>query len=208
MVRGIDVFASFNKNQICENAVMEAKNAACDIQNSIIEQKQMLAKSAQQHQEVCDLADTAEIYGILSKVIDYDVKIDTVKSAESHTRKLRRVRHGLDLIRELFQTSCLQSTLFSTDLYALSNTGVEVMVSVSNEEVLRIGQSPTAASWINRNLAAFNLVRLASMFIVKRSDRYKQNVEHLLVVFFKRLKDSVTPPKMCRSGNMSGSVTS
>ncbi|GKE27701.1 hypothetical protein Tco_1443085, partial [Tanacetum coccineum] len=89
------------------------------------------------------------------------------------------------------------------DLYALSNTGVEVMVSVSNEEVLRIGQSPAAASWINRNLAAFNLVRLASMFIVKRSDRYKQNVEHLLVVFFKRLKDSlVVVPLMCCAADM------
>ncbi|GJR53990.1 hypothetical protein Tco_1404511 [Tanacetum coccineum] len=51
--------------------------------NSIIEQKQMLAKSAQQHQEVCDLADAAEIYGTLSKVIDCDVKTYIVKSAES-----------------------------------------------------------------------------------------------------------------------------
>ncbi|GJU35639.1 glycolipid transfer protein domain-containing protein [Tanacetum coccineum] len=105
----------------------------------------MLAKSAQQHQEVpvfffssnssnyitllgtivCDLADTAEIYGILSKVIDCDVKTDTVKSAESHTRKLRRVRHGLDLIRELFQTSCRQRLnnlkgCFSADIYEVS----------------------------------------------------------------------------------------
>ncbi|PWA93992.1 ATP binding microtubule motor family protein [Artemisia annua] len=36
---------------IFENAVMEAKNATCDIQNSITEQKQMLALSAQQHEE-------------------------------------------------------------------------------------------------------------------------------------------------------------
>ncbi|GJS30819.1 ACD11 homolog protein-like protein [Tanacetum coccineum] len=110
---------------ICENAVMEAKNAACDIQNSIIEQKQMLAKSAQQHQEVCDLADAAEIYGTLSKVIDCDVKTYIVKSAESHTRKLHRVRQGLDLIRELFQTSCRQRLnnlkgCFSADPYEVS----------------------------------------------------------------------------------------
>ncbi|GJZ66236.1 glucan endo-1,3-beta-glucosidase 4-like protein [Tanacetum coccineum] len=49
--------------------------------------------------------------------------------------------------------------LFDADnhlLSALSDTGIEVMVSVSNDEVLRIGQSPAAAaSWINRNIAAF-----------------------------------------------------
>ncbi|KAF5823551.1 putative plus-end-directed kinesin ATPase [Helianthus annuus] len=36
---------------IIQNAVMEAKNATCDIQNSISDQKQMLALSAQQHEE-------------------------------------------------------------------------------------------------------------------------------------------------------------
>lgn len=63
--------------------------------------------------KVRDLADAAEIYGTLSKVIDCDVKTDTVKSAESLTRKLRRVRQGLDLIRELFQN------FLSTDDYSL-----------------------------------------------------------------------------------------
>ncbi|KAK9058763.1 hypothetical protein SSX86_023606 [Deinandra increscens subsp. villosa] len=36
---------------IFQNAVMEAKNAACDIQNSIADQKQILALSARQHEE-------------------------------------------------------------------------------------------------------------------------------------------------------------
>ncbi|PWA35607.1 glycolipid transfer protein domain-containing protein [Artemisia annua] len=63
--------------------------------------------------KVRDLADAAEIYGTLSRVIDCDVKTDTVKSAESLTRKLRRVRQGLDLIRELFQN------FLSTDDYSL-----------------------------------------------------------------------------------------
>lgn len=31
---------------------MEAKNVTCDIQNSIADQKQMLAVSVQQHEEV------------------------------------------------------------------------------------------------------------------------------------------------------------
>ncbi|KAF5777402.1 putative glycolipid transfer protein [Helianthus annuus] len=63
--------------------------------------------------KVNDLADAAILYGTLSKVIDCDVKTDTVKSAESLTRKLRRVRQGLDLIRELFQN------FLSTDDYSL-----------------------------------------------------------------------------------------
>ncbi|KAL0429279.1 UNVERIFIED_CONTAM: Glucan endo-1,3-beta-glucosidase 4 [Sesamum radiatum] len=41
-------------------------------------------------------------------------------------------------------------------LNALSNTGIEVMVSVTNEEVLGIGELPsTAAAWVNKNVAAY-----------------------------------------------------
>ncbi|KVI05356.1 Glycolipid transfer protein domain-containing protein [Cynara cardunculus var. scolymus] len=63
--------------------------------------------------KVRDLSDAANLYGTLSKVIDCDVKNDSVKSAESLTRKLRRVRQGLDLIRELFLN------FLSTDDYSL-----------------------------------------------------------------------------------------
>lgn len=49
--------------------------------------------------------------------------------------------------------------IFDSDnhlLSALSDTGIEVMVSVTNHEVLRIGESPAAAAyWINKNVAAF-----------------------------------------------------
>ncbi|KAL2486076.1 Glucan endo-1 [Abeliophyllum distichum] len=41
-------------------------------------------------------------------------------------------------------------------LSALSNTGIEVMIGVTNEEVLGIGESPSAAAtWINKNVAAY-----------------------------------------------------
>ncbi|KAG8391262.1 hypothetical protein BUALT_Bualt01G0169800 [Buddleja alternifolia] len=41
-------------------------------------------------------------------------------------------------------------------LNALSNTGIEVMVSVTNQEVLAVGERPsTAAAWINKNVAAY-----------------------------------------------------
>ncbi|XP_057751890.1 glucan endo-1,3-beta-glucosidase 4 [Arachis stenosperma] len=41
-------------------------------------------------------------------------------------------------------------------LQALSNTSIEVIVGVTNEEVLRIGESPSAAAaWINKNVLAY-----------------------------------------------------
>ncbi|MFS8002450.1 putative glucan endo-1,3-beta-D-glucosidase [Helianthus anomalus] len=41
-------------------------------------------------------------------------------------------------------------------LSALSDAGIEVMVSVTNEDVLRIGQSSAAAAyWVKKNVAAF-----------------------------------------------------
>nr|KYP67656.1 Glucan endo-1,3-beta-glucosidase 4 [Cajanus cajan] len=41
-------------------------------------------------------------------------------------------------------------------LQALSNTSIEVIVGVTNEELLRIGESPSAAAaWINKNVVAY-----------------------------------------------------
>ncbi|XP_027347893.1 glucan endo-1,3-beta-glucosidase 4 [Abrus precatorius] len=41
-------------------------------------------------------------------------------------------------------------------LQALSNSSIEVIVGVTNEEVLRIGESPSAAAaWINKNVVAY-----------------------------------------------------
>ncbi|XP_023531646.1 glucan endo-1,3-beta-glucosidase 4-like [Cucurbita pepo subsp. pepo] len=41
-------------------------------------------------------------------------------------------------------------------LKALANSSIEVIVGVTNEEVLRIGESPAAAAaWVNKNVAAY-----------------------------------------------------
>ena len=41
-------------------------------------------------------------------------------------------------------------------LKALADSGIEVMVGITNEEVLGIGESPSkAAAWINQNVAAY-----------------------------------------------------
>ncbi|KVH97635.1 Glycolipid transfer protein domain-containing protein, partial [Cynara cardunculus var. scolymus] len=53
--------------------------------------------------KVRDLLDASKHFGTLSSVVDFDLQNNTVKSPGSHTRNLRRVRQGLDLIRELFQ---------------------------------------------------------------------------------------------------------
>ncbi|KAK9051103.1 hypothetical protein SSX86_027729 [Deinandra increscens subsp. villosa] len=50
-----------------------------------------------------DLLEASKNFDTLSSVVDYDLKNKTVKSPGSHTRNLRRVRQGLDLIKELFQ---------------------------------------------------------------------------------------------------------
>ncbi|XP_071707758.1 ACD11 homolog protein-like [Rutidosis leptorrhynchoides] len=50
-----------------------------------------------------DLLEASKDFNTLSSVVDHDLKNKTVKSPGSHTRNLRRVRQGLDLIRELFQ---------------------------------------------------------------------------------------------------------
>ncbi|CAA3006112.1 ACD11 homolog [Olea europaea subsp. europaea] len=53
--------------------------------------------------KVSDLADASKGYGTLNNILDFDVKHDTVRIQGSLSRKLRRVRQGLDLIRALFQ---------------------------------------------------------------------------------------------------------
>ncbi|KAL8268889.1 hypothetical protein R6Q59_002687 [Mikania micrantha] len=50
-----------------------------------------------------DLLEASKNFDTLSSVVDFDLKNKTVKSPGSHTRNLRRVRQGLDLIRELFK---------------------------------------------------------------------------------------------------------
>ncbi|XP_030552173.1 ACD11 homolog protein-like [Rhodamnia argentea] len=53
--------------------------------------------------KVCDLMEASKNYGTLQKIIDVDVANCTVKKQGSHTRNLRRVRLGLDLVRALFE---------------------------------------------------------------------------------------------------------
>ncbi|KAL7606809.1 ACD11 homolog protein [Lactuca sativa] len=53
--------------------------------------------------KVRDLLEASKQFATLSSVVEFDLRNKTVKSPGSHTRNLRRVRQGLDLIKELFQ---------------------------------------------------------------------------------------------------------
>ncbi|XP_047318017.1 glucan endo-1,3-beta-glucosidase 4-like [Impatiens glandulifera] len=64
-----------------------------------------------------------------------------------------------DIVNILIVNQINHVRLFNADahmLKALSNTNIEVIISVTNNEVLGIGESPSAAaSWINKNVAAY-----------------------------------------------------
>lgn len=53
--------------------------------------------------QVQDLVEASKTFDNLDSILDKDVANDTVKAAGSHSRNLRRVRQGLDLIRALFE---------------------------------------------------------------------------------------------------------
>ncbi|XVE85942.1 hypothetical protein DITRI_Ditri17bG0132500 [Diplodiscus trichospermus] len=53
--------------------------------------------------KVRDLVEASKRYATLENVLDIDVANNTVKKPGSHSRNLRRVRQGLDLIRALFE---------------------------------------------------------------------------------------------------------
>ncbi|KAG8099577.1 hypothetical protein GUJ93_ZPchr0013g37326 [Zizania palustris] len=64
-----------------------------------------------------------------------------------------------DIVSILKEKKIQHVRLLNSDnqmLIALANTGIEVMVGVPNDQLLRLGQSrSTAADWINKNVAAY-----------------------------------------------------
>lgn len=47
--------------------------------------------------------EASKAYDNLHDILDMDIANDTVKAPGSHSRNLRRVRQGLDLVRALFE---------------------------------------------------------------------------------------------------------
>ncbi|XP_010444898.2 PREDICTED: ACD11 homolog protein [Camelina sativa] len=53
--------------------------------------------------KVKDLEEASKTFDTLQNILDLDVEKETVKTPGSHSRNLRRVRQGLDLIRAIFE---------------------------------------------------------------------------------------------------------
>ncbi|KDO69971.1 hypothetical protein CISIN_1g026242mg [Citrus sinensis] len=53
--------------------------------------------------KVQNLVEASKAYDNLHDILDMDIANDTVKAPGSHSRNLRRVRQGLDLVRALFE---------------------------------------------------------------------------------------------------------
>ncbi|XP_043712863.1 ACD11 homolog protein-like [Telopea speciosissima] len=53
--------------------------------------------------KVRDLVEASKIFDTLKSILEHDIENDTVRTPGSHSRNLRRVRQGLDLIRALFE---------------------------------------------------------------------------------------------------------
>ncbi|XP_076888595.1 uncharacterized protein LOC143539063 [Bidens hawaiensis] len=87
----------------------------------------------------------------------------------------------------------------------LDKTGGGYFNTTGEDEsvLLRVKEDHDGAEPSGNSVSAINLVRLASMFTGARSDRYRQNAEHLLAVFEKRLKEApVAVPLMCCATEM------
>ncbi|ESQ53213.1 hypothetical protein EUTSA_v10026153mg [Eutrema salsugineum] len=74
--------------------------------------------------KVKDLVEASKTFDTLQNILDLDVEKDTVKTPGSHSRNLRRVRQGLDLIRAIFEQFLM------TDEYSLKDAATTAYTEV------------------------------------------------------------------------------
>ncbi|XP_065880398.1 ACD11 homolog protein [Euphorbia lathyris] len=74
--------------------------------------------------KVCNLLEAYKSHKSLQNVLDSDVADGTVRTSGSHSRNLRRVRQGLDLIRALFEQ------FLSTDDFSLKDAATTAYTQV------------------------------------------------------------------------------
>ncbi|XP_056164301.1 ACD11 homolog protein-like [Syzygium oleosum] len=74
--------------------------------------------------KVRDLVEASKTHRTLQNILDLDVANNSVRTPGSHTRNLRRVRQGLDLIRALFEQ------FLSSDDYSLKDAATTAYTQV------------------------------------------------------------------------------
>ncbi|CAH2076002.1 unnamed protein product [Thlaspi arvense] len=74
--------------------------------------------------KVKDLVEASKTFDTLQNILDLDVEKETVKTPGSHSRNLRRVRQGLDLIRAIFEQFLM------TDEYSLKDAATTAYTEV------------------------------------------------------------------------------
>ncbi|KAK4763754.1 hypothetical protein SAY87_013192 [Trapa incisa] len=74
--------------------------------------------------KVHDLMEASKRYATLYNILDLDIANERVKTQGSHTRNLRRVRQGLDLIRAIFEQ------FLSSDDYSLKDAATTAYTQV------------------------------------------------------------------------------
>ncbi|CAA7020567.1 unnamed protein product [Microthlaspi erraticum] len=74
--------------------------------------------------KVKDLVEASKSFDTLQNILDLDVEKETVKTPGSHSRNLRRVRQGLDLIRAIFEQFLM------TDEYSLKDAATTAYTQV------------------------------------------------------------------------------
>ncbi|KAL8229941.1 hypothetical protein R6Q57_014841 [Mikania cordata] len=100
-----DLIKKGSKNEVSVDLRLKPFCEACSLMSALFGCLGIAFKFAEMEYtaKVGDLVEASKKFNTLSSVVEFDLKNKTVKSPGSHTRNLRRVRQGLDLIRELFQ---------------------------------------------------------------------------------------------------------
>ncbi|KAI3744320.1 hypothetical protein L1987_57399 [Smallanthus sonchifolius] len=100
-----DLIKKGNDNEVAVDLQLKPFCEACSLVSVLFGCLGMAFKFAEMEYtaKLRDLLEASKNFDTLSSIVDFDLKNKTVKSPGSHTRNLRRVRQGLDLIKELFQ---------------------------------------------------------------------------------------------------------
>ncbi|RWR74973.1 ACD11 protein [Cinnamomum micranthum f. kanehirae] len=103
--------------------------------------------------KVHDLLEASKTYNTLENVLDHDIDNDTVRKPGSHSRNLRRVRQGLDLLRTLFEQFLSPKKAVSVGMYALPTR---------EQLILKLSETGELLISFKKNIFQFTHFRVAT----------------------------------------------